>query len=340
VAARERAGRRLALASAIVAAVAAVGCGGSAPVSAASSCRSYLRLAESPRHDAALRIAAEVRAPDAGSGSGAALDTACAQWPGLSLRQALLGDAAPSPDATTTTVVKARHGERVAIAVLAPVDGAASSSDVLDRAVSILIQRAKGLGASATSATRSGDTITVQVAAEDPRQVIASIARTGELRFRPVLGASDQQHATSPSADLGGSEVVLPERPATGQPGGWLRLGPALADGTIIAAASAATDGGGGWQIDFELTPTGSTAFDRIAARCYQASDAACPTGRLAIVVDSQVESAPTINAVSFGGRGQITGSFTEDEAKALALAVRTGSLPLVLQIQRIDVAP
>ena len=59
-----------------------------------------------------------------------------------------------------------------------------------------------------------------------------------------------------------------------------------------------------------------------------------CPTGQLAIVLDSVVQSAPTIQTPSFErDEIQISGTFTEEEAKRLALALNYGSLPTALTL-------
>ena len=60
-----------------------------------------------------------------------------------------------------------------------------------------------------------------------------------------------------------------------------------------------------------------------------------CPTGQLAIVLDEEVISAPSIEQPSFEADSiQISGSFTESEAKDLALVLRYGALPVVLEPQ------
>jgi protein-export membrane protein SecD len=48
----------------------------------------------------------------------------------------------------------------------------------------------------------------------------------------------------------------------------------------------------------------------------------------LAIILDNTVYSAPTIRQKISQGRAQITGSFTSDDAKALAVVLRAGALP------------
>ncbi|MBI4842935.1 MAG: protein translocase subunit SecD [Nitrospirae bacterium] len=62
---------------------------------------------------------------------------------------------------------------------------------------------------------------------------------------------------------------------------------------------------------------------------------------RLAIILDSNVYSAPTINEPITEGEAQITGRFNMEEAKDLAIVLRSGSLPAPLKmLQNITVGP
>ena len=54
---------------------------------------------------------------------------------------------------------------------------------------------------------------------------------------------------------------------------------------------------------------------------------------RLAIVLDNVVKSAPVIREPIPGGRAQIEGNFTLEEAKDLAIVLRAGSLPAPMKI-------
>lgn len=58
---------------------------------------------------------------------------------------------------------------------------------------------------------------------------------------------------------------------------------------------------------------------------------------RLAIVLDNKVYSAPNINERIGGGSGQISGNFTQEEARDIAVALRSGALlaPVKLLEQR-----
>lgn len=79
------------------------------------------------------------------------------------------------------------------------------------------------------------------------------------------------------------------------------------------------------WFIQFELNSEGSAAFGP-----YTASHINEP---MAIVLDGVVLSAPTIQAELTTG-GVIEGGFTEEEAKTLALQLRSGALPIPLSVE------
>ena len=54
---------------------------------------------------------------------------------------------------------------------------------------------------------------------------------------------------------------------------------------------------------------------------------------RLAILLDGHPKSAPNVNEPIPGGRAQISGRFTDEEAKDLAVVLRAGSLPVPIQL-------
>ncbi|HKQ32626.1 MAG TPA: protein translocase subunit SecD, partial [Thermodesulfobacteriota bacterium] len=55
---------------------------------------------------------------------------------------------------------------------------------------------------------------------------------------------------------------------------------------------------------------------------------------RLAIVLDGKIKSAPTIQE-RISSQGRITGSFTTEEAKDLALVLRSGALPVPVSVEQ-----
>ena len=56
----------------------------------------------------------------------------------------------------------------------------------------------------------------------------------------------------------------------------------------------------------------------------------------LAIVLDNRVISAPTVQSAITGGQGVITGNFSADEAKNLAVVLNSGALPVELARQEV----
>src|SRR5207249_7709262 len=60
------------------------------------------------------------------------------------------------------------------------------------------------------------------------------------------------------------------------------------------------------------------------------------PTNQLAIVLDGAIQSAPTVTGAITGGQGEITGSFTESQAKSLAVVLNSGALPIELTRQTV----
>lgn len=81
----------------------------------------------------------------------------------------------------------------------------------------------------------------------------------------------------------------------------------------------------GGYQINFTLKPAGAEIFAKHTSE---------NVGRyLTIVLDKVVISSPVIEGAITGGSGTIQGNFTAEEANALAVQLRYGSLPIPLKI-------
>ena len=236
--------------------------------------------------------------------------------------------------------------------VLAPVPGAKVSDETLDQAIAIIRQRVDGVGVAEPDITRQGSNVVIQLpGVEDTDRVLALVGQTAQLRFRPVLASqpkatpgAEAVPLTTREEDKPEAKVILP-----GKQGGQdylFELGPSLADGTIVktARAEAPQVGAGGWKVAFELTDRGAGVFDGIASKCYPQPDPqVCPAppggqyGSVGIVLDGVVKSAPTINTNRFNGTGEITGTFTEREAKDLALVLRYGSLPVEFLKERTE---
>ncbi|MFN3535342.1 MAG: protein translocase subunit SecD, partial [Desulfatiglandales bacterium] len=79
--------------------------------------------------------------------------------------------------------------------------------------------------------------------------------------------------------------------------------------------------------------PYVTLSFDAMGARLFERITEENVHKRLAIVLDGNVYSAPVIQEKISGGRAQITGRFTLEEAKDLAIVLRAGALPAPVKI-------
>lgn len=125
---------------------------------------------------------------------------------------------------------------------------------------------------------------------------------------------------TKPEDDVPEKPVVLVSREGSGAP--RYELGPAELTGKAVRSAKAVFQGQ--WTVQVKLNGEGSKQFDELAAKYFGQ--------QVALVLDGVVQSAPSINAKEFGGTAVISGSFSQSEAKDLALVLRYGALPVVLE--------
>jgi len=87
-------------------------------------------------------------------------------------------------------------------------------------------------------------------------------------------------------------------------------------------------------QIDSQYNePYVSIKFDRKGARIFEKITADNVKKRLAIVLDNKVYSAPVIQEKISGGEARITGNFTAEEARDLAIVLRAGALPAPVKV-------
>ena len=100
---------------------------------------------------------------------------------------------------------------------------------------------------------------------------------------------------------------------------------PALSGDVITSATSDYDAMQGGNYVSMNMKPDAARQWARITA--------ANLNKQVAIVLDNQVYSAPNVNSVIEGGRSQITGNFTTDEAKDLANVLKSGKMAAKVDI-------
>ncbi|MCC9708794.1 protein translocase subunit SecD [Streptomyces sp. MNU76] len=115
--------------------------------------------------------------------------------------------------------------------------------------------------------------------------------------------------------------------------GSWSKfvLGPVGVDGTEVDKAQALLDtqSGTGWQVVMDFDSKGADKFADITG---QLATQASPQNEFAIVLDDEVVSHPYVQAAVTGGKAEISGSFTQEEAQNLANMLSYGALPLTFK--------
>jgi len=209
----------------------------------------------------------------------------------------------------------------------------AKSSD-LKTSIEIIRNRVDGLGVAEPQITQQGNNVVIELpGVKNQERALQLVGRTAQLLFRPVLQTVPYNNpqgqppipTTSPDQDDANATVILPDKNKTVR----YQLGPAQLTGKALASADAVIDQTGQWKVDFTTTGKGSGEWDQVAQKNYQK--------QVAIDLDGVVQSAPQINAQQFNGRGEITGNFTQRDAKDLALVLKYGALPVQLQPQTVE---
>jgi preprotein translocase subunit SecD len=136
--------------------------------------------------------------------------------------------------------------------------------------------------------------------------------------------------ATAPVDPLTGlpeGQTVLPGR----KDGLLYLLGPAEATGEVFSNDSSAQVDAGSWVVVAKLRSgaAGADVWNALSTKCF-AGGADCPTKAIAIILDGEVISAPTVQTPTFdNGSVQISGSFSQTEAKDLARVLQFGAVPV-----------
>ena len=172
---------------------------------------------------------------------------------------------------------------------------------------------------------------------KDPERAIELIGKTAVLEFRIVDESMDPEKALVQGAPFG-SEVVFQNvgDPATGvtvkKP--YLLFKEVLMTGDSLSDARV--------SIDSQFNePYVSLTFDSDGARTFERVTTKYVDKQLAIVLDGNVHSAPNINEPISGGKAQVSGSFTYESARDLAIVLRAGALPAPVEIiQNVTVGP
>lgn len=203
-------------------------------------------------------------------------------------------------------------------------------STAMDTAIEVVRKRIDALGTREPTIIRQGENrIVVQVPGlQDPQALKSLLGQTAKLEFKMVdeqASAADIAAGITPPGD-----EILPYAEASGSNGAPApsiavkRLGGIKGDQLTDAKQS------------FEQQnnqPVVSITFNQAGGEKFAKLTSENVGKRFAIILDGKVLSAPSINEPIMGGSAQISGSFSVQSATQLAIALRSGALPVDLTV-------
>jgi protein-export membrane protein SecD len=240
--------------------------------------------------------------------------------------------------------------------------GKAPSPEEMDKTLSIIDRRVNGLGVSESAVQKQGqDQISVSLPGiRNVNQALALVGKTAQLEFYddgetrvagPVGSRAElwtQAEGRVSKADLAKlrkGEQVDKYRVITAPPGVWgdnkqpvyfLYLHKPAMTGAAIKEARQGFDQFNRPNVLMDFTSIGAKQFEEVTKRLAIRGALKQQSQTFAIVLDDVMESDPQVDYTEnpqgiSGGSAEITGSFTIQEAKDLALVLNTGALPVTL---------
>lgn len=172
-----------------------------------------------------------------------------------------------------------------------------SSRNIIERRVNLF-----GVSEPTVSTSKSGQKYRITVdlpGVTDVSEAVALIGRTAQLSFQEQ---AEKEATTTPTLVNSGLT------------------------GKHIKKATVTFDQQNGQpQVALSFSPEGSKLFAEVTKRNIGKP--------VAIIIDNSLISAPVVQQEIIDGNAVITGSFTTDEAKKLAIAINSGALPLSVRL-------
>lgn len=181
-------------------------------------------------------------------------------------------------------------------------------TELMNQTQQVISRRVDQMGiANADVRVEGGNRIRVELpGVENAQEAIDQIGRTAQLQF------------------------LMPD-------GGFVLDGSMVKNATVTQSGSET----GGYAVSLELKSEGADAFEQATEKALSGTVTATikdsygqtvPSDSIVIMLDNDVISSPSVNEVISGGKCEITGNFSQDEASELAALIRGGALPAPLE--------
>ncbi len=242
-------------------------------------------------------------------------------------------------------------------------DGTEVEREEMELASEVIRERVDSLGVTEPEIRLQGqEQVSVNIPGiTDSDRAVELVGRTAQLGFYEVLDAEGQPAVPEEQvdevreeirADLEGSseyeegsnQVLFSESPAREGQGvdveGLVLTGEPQITGGALDQASLDRDEQGNLQVLMEFNNQGAQEFGDLSQEISENALAAGQpgAGRLAIVLDEDVESAPTVEQRIDGGSVVINnpglpGGLPQQEAEELEIVLQTGALPINMEV-------
>ena len=224
----------------------------------------------------------------------------------------------------------------------------AGGASPMDKVVEIMSDRLNAFGVAETLVRKKGDNaIEIQIPDRTTKQdpgMVEDLQKPAKLEFRIVnvdSNAPPAQTGEEWTDDEGIPYVAMLRSDAEpNERAIWIRR-LWSADGEIIEKAYPRQDQMGGWEVGLDFTSEGAQIFADLTGQVAEMSDPVTgQPGRMAIVLDGQLESAPSVRQKIDGGSAVIEGNFNQREAKMLS-DILNNPLKVSLEIgEKYEVSP
>ena len=213
-------------------------------------------------------------------------------------------------------------------------DGGTVSTDDMEKSRAIIEQRVNALGASEAVVQLQGtDQILVQIPGlSDTETALATIGKTGKLEFARLDSFTDDDVKTKIENGQYGTNGTITDDFGNTLPSGKtehlkveegtytpLITGSNITKVDIGRASETGTD----YSVNVTLDSEGTQAFAQAT------KDLASSKGKIVIILDGEVQSAPAVQSEITGGQVSITGGYDKDAASSMETVLESGSLPV-----------
>ncbi len=213
-------------------------------------------------------------------------------------------------------------------------DGQPVTPEDMEKSRAIIESRVNALGASeATVQEQGSDQILVQIPGlADTEEALATIGRTGSLEFARLDSFTDEEVRNAIDSGQTSGEGTVTDEFGNAFPSGQVQH-MAVEPGTYTPIVTGAditnvtigreSEGSTYYSVNITLNSQGAKAF------ADASRDLVADHGKIVIILDGEVQSAPAVQSEIPNGEVSITGQYSLEDAKALQTILESGSLPV-----------